>query len=404
MTATIVYASRLLRLPLVAADGATIGRIDDIVFVPGGDGPPRVVGFVALVQRRRIFVNAARVGEIAGDGVRMRSGNIDVRNFEQRAGELRARELFGRRAGDAYVVDIAIEPVAGQLFAWQLLNVALGHRSRLRSRRNPKVVSWRDTWYLFDGGPLAAEVAELRELHPSDAADRVRSMPTLRLKQIVAAMDDEHLADVLAELPDDEQVGIIEGLGLERAVAVIEHLDPDDAADLLAEMPEDERMQLLAAMDDEDATPVRRLLSYGQKSAGGLMTSDPLILPGYATVADALAVMRDDELEVALAAQVFVVEPPTSTPTGRFVGAVGFQRLLREAPWMRLDACVADEPEFLRPDAPDDEVSARLAAYDLVAIAVCDEAQRLIGAVTVDDVIDHMLPPTWRRVRRGVSA
>ena len=110
------------------------------------------------------------------------------------------------------------------------------------------------------------------------------------------------------------------------------------------------------------------------------------------------------QLEVALAAQVFVVEPPTSTPTGRFVGAVGFQRLLREAPWMRLDACVADEPEFLRPDAPDDEVSARLAAYDLVAIAVCDEAQRLIGAVTVDDVIDHMLPPTWRRVRRGVSA
>jgi CBS domain-containing protein len=404
MTATIVYASRLLRLPLVAADGATIGRIDDIVFVPSGDGPPRVVGFVALVQRRRIFVNAARVGEIAGDGVRMRSGNIDVRHFEQRGGELRAREIFGRRAGDAYVVDIAIEPVPGQSFAWQLVSVALGRRSRLRGRRNPKVVSWRDTWYLFDGGPLAAEVAELRELHPSDAADRVRSMPLARLKQITAAMDDEHLADVLAELPDDEQVGIIEGLGMERAVAVIEHLDPDAAADLLAEMPEDERMQLLAAMDDEDATPVRRLLSYGQKSAGGLMTSDPLILPRHATVADALAVMRDDELEVALAAQVFVVEPPTSTPTGRFVGVVGFQRLLREAPWMRLDSCVDDEPEFLRPDAPDDEVSARLAAYDLVAIAVCDEAQRLIGAVTVDDVIDHMLPPTWRRVRRGVSA
>jgi hypothetical protein len=203
------------------------------------------------VQRRRIFVNAARVGEIAGDGVRMRSGNIDVRHFEQRGGELRARELFGRRAGDAYVVDIAIEPVPGQMFAWQLVNVALGRRSRLRGRRNPKVVSWRETWYLFDGGPLAAEVAVLRELHPSDAADRVRSMPYLRLKQITAAMDDEHLADVLAELPDDEQVGIIEGLGLERAVAVIEHLDPDDAADLLAEMPEDERMQLLAAMDDE---------------------------------------------------------------------------------------------------------------------------------------------------------
>ena len=136
------------------------------------------------------------------------------------------------------------------------------------------------TWYLFDIGPLAAEVAELRELHPSDAADRVRSMPYLRLKQIVAAMDDEHLADVLAELPDDEQVGIIEGLGLDARSGGHRALDPDDAADLLAEMPEDERMQLLAAMDDEDATPVRRLMSYGQKTAGGLMTSDPLILRG----------------------------------------------------------------------------------------------------------------------------
>ena len=93
----------------------------------------------------------------------------------------------------------------------------------------------------------------------------------------------------------------------------------------------------------------------------------------------------------------------TSTPTGRFLGSVGFQRLLREAPWGRLDECVGDEPVYLSPDAPDEEVSARLAAYDLVAIAVCDEAQRLIGAVTVDDVIDHMLPSTWRRVRRPQS-
>lgn len=402
--AALVYSSRLLRLPLVAADGATIGRIDDVVLVSTPDGAPRVVGFVALVQRRRVFVNAARVGEISTSGVRMRSGNLDVRRFEQRAGEVRARELIGRKAGDLFVTDIAIEPTPGQLFSWQLSSVALGRRSRLRGQRNPKVVSWRDTWYLFDAGPLAAEVAELRDLHPSDAAARVRNLSEFRKKQITDAMDDESLADVLAELTDDEQVDIIEGMEIARAAAIVELLDPDDAADLLAEMPEAERLQVLAAMDDEDAMPVRRLLSYGKKSAGGLMTSDPLILPAYATVADALAVMRDPDLEVALAAQVFVVEPPTSTPTGRFVGAVGFQRLLREAPWVRLDACVDDEAEYLRPDAPDDEVSARLAAYDLVAIAVCDEAQRLIGAVTVDDVIDHMLPPTWRRMSRAARA
>ncbi len=400
MSSELVYVSHLMRLPLFAADGSTVGKIDDVVLVPFGGGPPRVVGFIAAVQRRRIFVNAARVGEINRGGVRMRSGSIDVRHFQQRPGEVRARELLDRRAGDAYVLDLAIEPVAGQAHAWQLAVVAVGRRGRMRGRRNPRILSWREVWYLFDSSPLTAEVAELRDLHPSDAAARVRALPRARLRQITEAMDDEHLAEVLAELPDDEQVDIIEAIGLERAVTIIEHLDPDDAADLLAEMPEVDRLELLDAMDDEDATPVRRLLTYGQKTAGGLMTSDPLILPYTATVAEALAVMRDDDLEVALAAQVFVVEPPTSTPTGRFIGAVGFQRLLREPPWERLDSCVGDDHEFLRPDAPDEEVATRLAAYDLVAIAVCDEAQRLIGAVTVDDVIDHMLPPTWRRVPR----
>jgi Mg/Co/Ni transporter MgtE len=156
-------------------------------------------------------------------------------------------------------------------------------------------------------------------------------------------------------------------------------------------------------MDDEEATPLRRLLTYAKGTAGGLMTSDPVVLASGATVADALAAIRDADLEVALAAQVFLVEPPTSTPTGRYLGVVGFQRLLREPPWASLDDCV-DDIEHISPEQPDDEVAARLAAYDLVAIAVCDEARRLIGAVTVDDVIDHMLPSTWRRARRGARA
>jgi Mg/Co/Ni transporter MgtE len=180
-------------------------------------------------------------------------------------------------------------------------------------------------------------------------------------------------------------------------------MEPDDAADLLGELPEDERTEILAAMDDEEATPLRRLLTYAKSTAGGLMTSDPVILASGSTVADALAAVRDPDLEVALAAQVFLVEQPTSTPTGRFLGVIGFQRLLREPPWTALDDCV-DDMEFIAPDQPDDEVAARLAAYDLVAIAVCDQARRLVGAVTVDDVIDHMLPSTWRRARRGKIA
>jgi flagellar motility protein MotE (MotC chaperone) len=399
-----VFVSRILRLPLLSADGAAIGKVDDLVFAPGYPGPPRVVGFVALVQRRRIFVNANRVGELTSIGVRLRSGNIDVRHFEQRSGEIRARELLDRRAGDAFVVDLAIEPMPTQTNAWQIVSVALGRRSRLRGRRNPRVVAWTEVPELFAAAPMAIQAAILRGLHPSDAAQRVRDMPQSRRVQLAEIMEDDYLAEVLQELPEDEQIRIIEELEVERAASIIEQMEPDDAADLLGEMPEADRIEILEAMDDEEATPLRRLLTYPKGTAGGLMTSDPLVLPGSASVADALAVLRDPDLEVALAAQVFVVEPPTSTPTGRYLGTVGFQRLLREAPWVLLAQCLDDEPEILSPSVADDEVARRLAAYDLVALAVCDEAHRLIGAVTVDDVLDHMLPSTWRRVRRGVRA
>jgi flagellar motility protein MotE (MotC chaperone) len=399
-----VFVSRILRLPLVSADGATIGRVDDLVFVPSHASPPRLIGFVAIVQRRRIFVNAARVGELSVVGVRLRSGNIDVRHFEQRPGEMRARELLDQRSDDLYVVDLAIEPIPGQASAWQLTAAALGRRSPLPGRRNPRIVPWTSIRHLFAASPVTIQLAELRDMHPSDAGQRLRDMPRGRRREVIEAMDDEYLAEVLQELSEDDQIAIIEDLDVERAASIIEYMEPDDAADLLGEMQEDDRTEILDAMDDEEATPLRRLLTYAKATAGGLMTSDPVVLSRSATVADALAVMRDPDLEVALAAQVFVVEPPTSTPTGRFVGVVGFQRLLREAPWVHLDACVDDELEYIRPDLPDDEVAARLAAYDLVAIAVCDEALRLIGAVTVDDVMDHMLPPEWRRARRGVRA
>ena len=399
-----LYVSRILRLPLVSADGAAIGKIDDLVLLSGSAAvAPRVIGFVAAWQRRRVFVNAARIGELTPEGARLRSGNIDVRRFVQRPGELRARELLDRRAADAFVVDLAIEPIAGQPSAWHLVSVALGRRGRLRGSRNPQIVSWTELPELFEMAPIARAAAELRDMHPSDAAQRVRDMPATRRAQLAAVMEDEQLAEILQELPEDEQVDIIEALDVQRAASIIEFMEPDDAADLLGELTEDERTEILAAMDDEEATPLRRLLSYPKGTAGGLMTSDPVILASGATVADALAAIRDPDLEVALAAQVFLVEPPTSTPTGRFLGALGFQRLLREPPWARLDD-VVDDSEYITPDQPDDEVAARLAAYDLVAIAVCDEARRLIGAVTVDDVIDHMLPSTWRRARRGARA
>ncbi|CAN5705834.1 CBS domain-containing protein [soil metagenome] len=392
-----LFVSRIVKLGLLDEEGATIGKIDDLVLAPAGREPPRVLGFVAAVQRRRIFVNAARIGEVEPTGVRLRTGTIDVRPFHRRTGEvLAAGDLFDRRVEDAFITDLAIAPAPDRPSSLVLVSVALGGRGPLRRRRSPRIVGWEALTPLFDRRPMVVQVAEMRELHPTEVAARVRALPLERRRQLAELMEDERLADLLEELPEDEQVHIIESLGLERAAHVLEEMDPDDAVDLLGELPEADRMALLAAMDTEEATQARRLLDYDEATAGGLMTPEPVILPGTATVAEAMATVREQELPVALGAQVFVVDPPTSTPTGAFLGTVGVQRLLRERPGTALGDCVDDEIEAVPPEMSDADVARRLAAYDAVALAVCDSAGRLVGAVTVDDVLDHLLPEDWR--------
>ena len=210
-------------------------------------------------------------------------------------------------------------------------------------------------------------------------------------------MDDERLADLLEEMPEDEQLRMVENIDLERLAHVIEEMDPDDAVDLLGHMPGEQRIRLLASMDPEEARPLRRLLLYDTKTAGGLMTSEPIILAPHITVAEALARVRQYELPPALAAQVFVVRPPTDTPTGAYLGVVGIQRLLREAPGSELEHVLEPDSEAINADLPEMEVAQKLARYDLLALAVVDGAGRLLGAVTVDDMVDHLLPRDWRR-------
>ena len=173
-------------------------------------------------------------------------------------------------------------------------------------------------------------------------------------------------------------------------------MDPDDAADLIGELAPEIAERLLERMEPDEAKDLRRLLTYAEFTAGGMMTTEPVILPPDATVAEALAAIRDAELTPALACMVYVCRSPLETPTGRFVGAVHFQRLLREPPSTLVSALVDSDLEPLNDKAGLNEVSRYFATYNLVNAPVVDADHRLIGAVTVDDVLDHVLPEDWR--------
>lgn len=399
----VVYVSRLTRLPLVAADGSDVGHVEDVVLDLGGR-PPRVNGFVVRVGRRSVFVGAGRVGEVSAEGLRLRRGSVNLRHFVLRPGErLVNGELMGQRLKDGRVVDVGIAS-APEPYAWEVATVAVRARGLPARRRAPEVVDWSEAGKLFaDERSIDREAATLGGLHPAQMAAAIRNLPLSRRRVLAEALQDDRLADLLEELTEDEQVRLVEGLDQERLARVLEEMEADDAADLLGEFSAARRAELLGAMDPEEAAPVRRLLSYDPETAGGLMTPEPVILDPRATVAEALARIRDPELPVPLATQVFVSMPPLETPTGRFQGVVGVQRLLREAPGKPLGRCLEEEWEPVDPDLPQREVAARLAAYDVVALAVCDANGRLLGAVTIDDVLDRVLPANWRQTRAALA-
>ncbi|MGI8754802.1 MAG: magnesium transporter MgtE N-terminal domain-containing protein [Acidimicrobiales bacterium] len=391
------FVSRLVRLPLTDADGEPLGRVQDVVLVPAGEGL-RVLGIEANVQRRTIFVNVARLAGIDATSVRLTGGTVDLRTFHRRPGEqLASAGLLGARIGDDFLVDLSIAPSPDRAY-WFVEQAALGRRGPLR-RRAPRVVPWSEVAPYFTYAPEMDEAAALRDLHPTDVVARLQALPLARRHQVVSLLADEQVADLLEEMPDEEAVRFFEDLDLERAAHILEEMEPDDAADLLADLPEKDQAALLKEMRPEDSMPLRRLLAYDENTAGGLMTPEPVILTTTTTVAEALATIREREIPSELAAQVFVAQPPMSTPTGRFAGVVSFQRLLREPPSTLLDDCVGDSTEPIDPEMPLREVAERLASYDLLALPVCDPAGRLVGAVTVDDVLDHVLPEGWRRRR-----
>jgi len=403
MAGDLIYAFRISRLPLLDAGGSSIGRLEDIVVVPGhGGSAPRVVGFTAVSQRRRIFVNAGRIAELGVDGARLRSWDVDLHPFKSKPGErLLGRDVIDRRVGAEVVSDVAMrERIDTSTGGWEVAHVRLAQRTALGRRPSHRLVDWHDVAHLFAATTeMAAEAARLHDMHPTDVAAVVRSLPITQRRQLAEAMDDDRLADVLEELPESEQVGLVEGLDMERLLDVLDEMEVDDLADLLAEMPGEKRARILDAMDEDDADMMRQLLAYEEGTAGGLMTPEIIILGPTSTVAEALAQIRDPEWLVSIAAQVFVCRPPYKPPTGKYLGVVHFQRLLREPPSMELGRCLETEPT-ITPDISDREVAERLASYNMLSIGVCDEAGRLLGAITVDDVLDRTLPTGWRQRRR----
>jgi len=407
VSASRVFVARLAGCTVFDPTGDRVGKARDVLVVYRKDDPPRVVGLIVEIPgKRRVFVPIGRVTSV-GRGQIITTGLINVRRFVQRGGEVRViAEMLGRKvvfknnSGEATVEDVAIEEVGpGE---WQVSQLFV-RKAKTSPSPFAKGATHFATWQEVREKPTRGEaqsaeqlIAAYSELKPADLARTLLELPHNRMLEVTEELPDERLADVLEEMPESAQVEILTQLDDDRAAAVLDRMQPDDAADLIAQLPPTRREHLLGLMQPEEADDVRMLLSYAPDTAGGLMTTEPIILSADATVAEALALIRRHELAPALGAAVCITLPPYEPPTGRFLGMVHFQQMLRYPPHERLGTLLDQGLDAVTAETSAAEVSRILASYDLVSVPVVDDNYRLVGVVTIDDVLDYLLPDDWR--------
>ncbi len=409
-----IFLARLAGTAVFDPNGDPVGKVRDAVAtLRSNNQSPRILGLVVEVPlRRRVFVPITRVTSIESGAVVI-TGLLNMRRFETRTGEMMVLgDLLDRKISlvegseEVLVEDMAMEQ--NRTGDWLITKVHIMRKGRgLRRKGATSTVSWEEVTgfaHHETNQGVTNLLSTIGNLRAADLATVLQDLAPKRRVEVARALDDERLADVLEEMDESERVALLAELEGERAADVLEEMDPDDAADLLREIGEERAQELINLMDPEDAEDVLRLMTYEDYSAGGMMTTEPIIMSADYTVADALAAVRQSEISPALASQIFISRQPLETPTGRFIGMVHYQRLLREPPSTLLGSIVDTNTQGVNPDASLHAVSSYLASYNLLSLPVIDANDRLLGAVTVDDVLDHLLPENWRHDHRDSAA
>jgi CBS domain-containing protein len=407
----ILHLSSVVGSPLRDSDGEQLGKVEDVIVRLGGMGYPPITGFLVKVAGRTSYLGVDRVSEIGAQGVVLRKAKLDLRRFERRPEEvLLKRDLLdrqlinveGARLVRANEIELAL--VAG---SWRVVGVDTGPRGGLRRLLPKPLASHIAPGEFLDWAcvePFVGHVPTVRlriphpklaRLHPAQIADLVEAASRREGEEIIQAVgdDDRELeADVFEELDDQHQREFLEDRPDEQVAQILSRMAPDDAADVIGELDEDRRETLLALLPVSHRVKVRALLGYDPAEAGGLMSPDFLLLRASTPVADAIESLRSSRIDSELLSAVFVAGADGSPE-----GSVPVTAMLRANPVARLEQLVKHEIPSVSPDTSFEEVARLMADYNLTAIPVVDERERMVGVVTVDDVLEAMLPRGWRR-------
>ena len=410
--------TQLLHSPVVNPAGNRFGRLEDVIVRLADGGYPRVSGLKVRIAGRDLFVPANQVQRMEPGRVQLESQTVDVGRFERRAGEvLLAEDVLDRRlidvaAGRLVHADDLI--VSESVDGWHLIGVDPTPRSILSrllpGQRRPmpppdQILDWSDIQPFVGHVPTAGllmPVGPLKRLHPAQIADLVEGASHEQGEEIIEAVesDPELAADVFEELEPEHQVEFLESHTDSEAADLLAHMAPDDAADLIGELDQERRRPVLDLMPAKEGQKVRGLLQHHPSTAGGLMSPDYIAVERGTTLADVLDRVRNAaNIPSPLLGSVFVTEPD-----GTLIGTVSTADVLRGQITQRVEELAQLVAGGVPQDADLQDVALRMTDFNLVAVGVTDDDDRLIGAISVDDLLDNIVPPEWRRRAEATSS
>lgn len=417
MSDAIVHLSSVAASPLLDSSGERLGRIEDVVArLDLADQLPAVVGLVARIGGREMFVPMNRIDQLEGAAARTATTKLNLAQFERRPGEvlLRAdvldRSLINVQSASlvtARDVDLVCEQgtwwVAGvdPSFRARMYRL-LPRRFRGHDSEHAEFVPWRDMEAFVGHVPtsrLKLGSRRLRRLHPAQIADLVEAASHEEGEEILQAVsqDKELEADVFEELDDEHQVEFLRERSDEHVAGVLGRMASDDAADLLLEIQQERRIPILNLLPAPKQHKVKGLLGHNPSTAGGLMNPDFVTVPGSSTAGEALERVRASALGLQQIASVCVLDEH-----GALIDAVSLAELVRARPEQPLSELTDSQLPTVLPEADLPEVARLMADYNLVAMPVLDHAGAPVGLVAVDDVLELLVPEEWRR-RSGAA-
>jgi len=399
-----VWLSDVLGRAVHAQDGQRLGKIKDAIVrldLEPGHRPP-VTGLVVTVGGRDLYVPRDLVADLTADEVTLSTARLDLRAFERRDGEVLLRhDLLGHRLIDVTTARLVRARDAELVDAdgWVLAAIDASPRGPLaRLRRHPTSHNPQD-WSDFEAlighdetAGLRAPFSRLRRLRPAELADLVEEATDDESEEILDAVgDDKELeADVFEELEPDHQLQLLRERSDREVADVLAHMRPDDAADLLTELDQERRLPILQLLPAATQAKLRALLGFNPSTAGGLMTPDFLALPPTTTAQRALQQVRTAS-GIATEALLCVL----IVDDGALVGTISLPTLLQAPARARLATIAEPDPVRVATDADLTEVAVRMTDFNLVCMPVVDVDDRLLGVITVDDVLEATVPEEW---------